>query len=80
MLVGFHRAIDRTEWSGEDVEAVAMGRRMIIQMEAQYRAQVELARVRQKDQSAAARAAIQEQGGHVNGEELLPGRTDAIPA
>ncbi len=68
MLVQFKAAIRENDyWPGDKLEAVAMGLSMITRMEAQYRVQVEMARIREKEQSRVARASIQAQGGTVNG-------------
>lgn len=67
MLVQFKAAIRENQyWPGDKLEAVAMGLRMITQMEGQYRSQVEISRSRDKAAGQKARAAIHAQGGKIN--------------
>jgi hypothetical protein len=73
MLMGFRLAIRRNQnWHGEDVQAVAMGLEMITQMEHQYRAQVELARNREKEDMRKTREAINEIGGIISDKKIIP--------
>lgn len=51
MLVEFKQAIRETQWSGNKVQAVAMGLQMIVQMEQQSRGQLEAARRMEKETS-----------------------------
>lgn len=67
MLVKFKQAIKNAHWSGEEVQAVAMGLQMVMQMEAQYLGQLEAAKREQKEALKNAKIKIQEIGGQVNG-------------
>lgn len=69
MLVQFKTAIRQNQyWPGDKLEAVAMGLNMIARMESQYRAQVERARMNQKENARKAKDSIAAQGGKINGE------------
>lgn len=67
MLVAFKEAIRGAQWSGADVQAVAMGLTMVMQMESQYRSQFDLATKRDAEMSKRSREAIAAAGGAVNG-------------
>ncbi len=73
MLVSFKKAIkDNAHWRGEDVQAVAMGLQMIMTMEGQYRAQLEMAKQREKENVQAIKDNIVQGGRTVHAKSGAP--------
>lgn len=85
MLVSFKKAIIGARWGGDEVQAVAMGLQMIIQMEGQYRAQVDMAEKREKSDMSKAKMSVVSAGGTINkggrnGTDVQDSETDSNPA